>query len=78
MEHNESTSSNVANTITKKPEIISILKRRNNSSENVGTGISTLNNSLSESNSQTMSEDSNQKYDDDDSDSDWDGCPVRY
>lgn len=31
---------------------------------------------MSESNSQTMSEDSSQKYDDDDdSDSDWDGCP---
>lgn len=68
----------------KKTEIISILKRRNNSSENVGdlTGkltVSTISATTSlgggsSINSQTLSEDSNR----DDSDSDWDGFPVSF
>lgn len=65
----------------KKPEIISILKRRNTSHENVGgidagsptklMGATSLGGGSSV-NSQTFSEDSNQ----DESDSDWDGFPV--
>lgn len=79
---------NLTNTLNvKKTEIISILKRRNNSTENVGAGelkIHNLPNSggggggSSSVNSQTLSDGSLQKYDDDDdeSDSDWDGFPV--
>lgn len=69
----------------KKTEIISILKRRNNSNENIGdlpgkvilNAGSTVATSLgggSSINSQTLSEDSNR----DDSDSDWDGFPVSF
>lgn len=63
---------------SKKTEIISILKRRNNSTENVGE-FSKLSPSAGGSsvNSQTFSEDSNFKLEDDDSDSDWDGFPDR-
>lgn len=68
----------------KKTEIISILKRRNNSTENVGVGdpkhLNALNGVGSSSvNSQTFSEGSVQKFeeDDDESDSDWDGFPVK-
>lgn len=73
----------------KKTEIISILKRRHNSMENVGVGIaggdlklhniSSMNGAGSSSiNSTTLSDSSLQKFDDDDdeSDSDWDGFPV--
>lgn len=83
-------SSPVANHLgIKKTEIISILKRRHNSMENVGLGIaggdlklhniSSLNGAGSSSiNSTTLSDGSLQKFDDDDdeSDSDWDGFPV--
>lgn len=74
---------------SKKTEIISILKRRHNSMENVGAGIagsdlkvhnvSSMNGAGSSSiNSATLSDGSLQKFDDDDdeSDSDWDGFPV--
>lgn len=73
----------------KKTEIISILKRRHNSMENVGIGLgsadqklhnlSSMNGAGSSSiNSATLSDGSLQKFDDDDdeSDSDWDGFPV--
>ena len=62
---------------TKKTEIISILKRRNNSSENVDE-IKHYSTSLvgsSSVNSNTFSDESVQ-FEDDDSDSDWDGFPV--
>lgn len=64
---------------TKKTEIISILKRRNNSSENVDE-IKQYSTSLvgsSSVNSNTFSEESLQ-FDDEDSDSDWDGFPVNF
>lgn len=71
-----------ANLNIKKTEIISILKRRNNSTENVGDTkhLNTFNGVGSSSvNSQTFSEGSAQKFEDDDdeSDSDWDGFPVK-
>lgn len=66
---------------TKKTEIISILKRRNTSTENLAilnsgdgsklTSTTSMGGSSSV-NSQTLSEDSNH----DESDSDWDGFPV--
>lgn len=71
----------------KNTEVISILKRRNNSSENVNENLK-YNNSIVAAttagggspsiNSQTYSDSSLQKYDEDDdeSDSDWDGFPV--
>lgn len=74
--------------IIKNTEIISILKRRNNSVENVNehlkympANLATGGNSPS-LHSQAYSETSMQKYEDDDdddddeSDSDWDGFPV--
>lgn len=69
----------------KNTEVISILKRRNNSSENVNDNlkfstsiITTAGGGSPSINSQTYSDSSLQKYDDDDdeSDSDWDGFPV--
>lgn len=64
--------------LSKKTEIISILKRRNNSTENVGEFSKTSTSAGGSSvNSQTFSEDSNYKMDDDESDSDWDGFPDR-
>lgn len=72
----------------KNTEVISILKRRNNSSENVNDNlkyttsaiVATTSGGHSPSlHSQTYSDSSLQKYDDDDedeSDSDWDGFPV--
>lgn len=63
---------------SKKTEIISILKRRNNSTENIGGNISLGIGGGSSIHSQTLSEDSNAKNeedDDDGSDSDWDGFP---
>lgn len=63
---------------SKKTEIISILKRRNNSTENVGEFSKPSTSAGGSSvNSQTFSEDSNIKLDEDDSDSDWDGFPDR-
>lgn len=76
----------------KNTEVISILKRRNNSSENINenlkyttsSALATGGNSPS-IHSQTYSDSSLQKYEDDDddddddddeSDSDWDGFPV--
>lgn len=70
----------------KNTEVISILKRRNNSSENVNDNLKFSSTLLATTggggspsiNSQTYSDSSLQKYDDDDdeSDSDWDGFPV--
>lgn len=69
----------------KNTEVISILKRRNNSAENVNDNIkytnavaATTGGGSPSINSQTYSDSSLQKYDDDDdeSDSDWDGFPV--
>lgn len=70
----------------KKTEVISILKRRNNSTENVGeakvhnvvNGTTVITAGSSSVNSQTYSDSSVQKFEDDDdgSDSDWDGFPV--
>lgn len=72
----------------KNTEVISILKRRNNSSENVNDNlkyttsavVATSGGHSPSIHSQTYSDSSLQKYDDDDedeSDSDWDGFPVR-
>jgi hypothetical protein len=64
---------------TKKTEIISILKRRQNSSENVDE-IKHYNSSLVGStsvNSNTFSDES-VPFDEEDSDSDWDGFPVQF
>lgn len=71
----------------KNTEVISILKRRNNSSENVNDNLKYTSSMLSTGgnspsiHSQTYSDSSLQKYDDDDdddeSDSDWDGFQVR-
>lgn len=71
----------------KNTEVISILKRRNNSSENVNENLKYTNSTMIASggghspsiHSQTYSDTSLQKYDDDDeddSDSDWDGFQV--
>lgn len=70
----------------KNTEVISILKRRNNSSENVNDNLKYTTSLVATSgghspsiHSQTYSDSSLQKYDDDDeddSDSDWDGFPV--
>lgn len=63
---------------SKKTEIISILKRRNNSTENVSElSKPTMSAGGSSVNSQTFSDDSNHKLDEDESDSDWDGFPDR-
>lgn len=63
---------------SKKTEIISILKRRNNSTENVSEfSKPTPSAGGSSVNSQTFSDDSNQRLDEDESDSDWDGFPDR-
>ncbi|XP_037048340.1 protein inturned [Bradysia coprophila] len=63
---------------SKKTEIISILKRRNNSTENVSEFSKPIPSAGGSSvNSQTFSDDSNHKLDDDESDSDWDGFPDR-
>lgn len=63
---------------SKKTEIISILKRRNNSTENVSElSKPTPSAGGSSVNSQTFSDDSNHKLDEDESDSDWDGFPDR-
>lgn len=63
---------------SKKTEIISILKRRNNSTENVNEfSKPTPSAGGSSVNSQTFSDDSNNKLEDDESDSDWDGFPDR-
>lgn len=72
----------------KNTEVISILKRRNNSSENVSDNNLKCTNSMLTTasggspsiNSQTFSDSSLQKYneDDDESDSDWDGFPVSF
>lgn len=71
----------------KNTEVISILKRRNNSSENVNDNLKYTTSRLSTGknspsiHSQTYSDSSLQRYDDDDdddeSDSDWDGFQVR-
>lgn len=78
-EDNETTSAASAQTSqSKKTEIISILKRRNNSTENVGEFSKPSTSAGGSSvNSQTFSEDSNIKLDEEDSDSDWDGFPDR-
>lgn len=63
---------------SKKTEIISILKRRNNSTENVSEfSKPTQSAGGSSVNSQTFSDDSTHKLDEDESDSDWDGFPDR-
>lgn len=63
---------------SKKTEIISILKRRNNSTENVSeVSKPTPSAGGSSVNSQTFSDDSNHKLEEDESDSDWDGFPDR-
>lgn len=63
---------------SKKTEIISILKRRNNSTENVGEFPKPILSAGGSSvHSQTFSDDSNHKLDEDESDSDWDGFPDR-
>lgn len=73
----------------KNTEVISILKRRNNSSENVNDNnnlkytnsmLTTASGGSPSINSQTFSDSSLQKYneDDEESDSDWDGFPVRF
>lgn len=78
-EDNENPSANSTQTSqSKKTEIISILKRRNNSIENVGEFPKPSTSAGGSSvNSQTFSEDSNIKVDEDESDSDWDGFPDR-
>lgn len=70
----------------KNTEVISILKRRNNSSENVNDNLKYTTSLVATGgghspsiHSQTYSDSSLQKYDDDDedeSDSDWDAFPV--
>lgn len=69
----------------KNIEVISILKRRNNSNENVNDNVKFSASIVAQTaggspslNSQTYSDGSLQKFDDDDdeSDSDWDGFPV--
>lgn len=70
----------------KNTEVISILKRRNNSAENVNENLKYITSSAIVAgghspsiHSQTYSDSSVQKYDDDDddeSDSDWDGFQV--
>lgn len=71
----------------KNTEVISILKRRNNSSENINDNLKYTTSAIVATggghspsiHSQTYSDSSLQKYEDDDedeSDSDWDGFPV--
>lgn len=63
---------------SKKTEIISILKRRNNSTESVSElSKPTPSAGGSSVNSQTFSDESTHKLDEDESDSDWDGFPDR-
>lgn len=78
-ENNENLSNNATQEPqSKKTEIISILKRRNNSTENVSEFSKPSPSAGGSSvNSQTFSDDSNHKLEEDESDSDWDGFPDR-